>query len=76
VHLGTVIDVPFFAPSQAAAYDSATGVFPTPTGPAVALRVVGFGATEFDFPSGSTPSYTLYASQAFRQDVLPRIATG
>jgi putative ABC transport system permease protein len=42
----------------------------------VALRVVGFEATEFDFPSGSTPSYSLYASQAFGRSVLPHVATG
>ena len=54
------------------AYNSATGTPPKPTGPTVALRVVGFEATEFDFPSGSTPSYSLYASQAFGRSVLPR----
>src|SRR5579872_4490581 len=61
VHLGTVIDVPFYAPSQSSAYNNATGVLPTPTGPTVPLRVVGFEATEFDFPSGATPMYSLYA---------------
>jgi hypothetical protein len=38
--------------------------------------VVGFEATEFDFPSGSTPQYSLYASQAFVRALLPRTATG
>ena len=56
VQLGCVIRVPFYAPSQLSAYNSATGPPPKPTGPTVALRVVGFEATEFDFPSGATPS--------------------
>ena len=76
VHLGTVIRVPFYARSQQSAYDSATGAPPAPTGPTVALRVVGFEATEFDFPSGGTPQYNLYASQGFVRALLPRTATG
>jgi FtsX-like permease family len=76
VHLGSVIHVPFYAPSQLSAANGATGAPPKPTGPTVALRVVGFEATEFDFPSGSTPSYNLYASQAFARTVLPHVATG
>lgn len=74
VHLGSVIRVPFYAPSQSSA--SAAVTPPKPTGPTVALRVVGFEASEFDFPSGATPSYSLFASQAFARTVLPRIATG
>lgn len=76
VRLGTVIHVPFYAPSQLSAYNSATGTPPRPTGPTVALRVVGFEATEFDFPSGATPMYSLYAFPAFGRTVLPRVATG
>jgi FtsX-like permease family len=76
VHLGSVFHVPFYAPSQLSAYNSATGAPPKPRGPTVALRVVGFEATEFDFPFGSTPSYSLYASQAFGRSVLPHVATG
>ena len=76
VHLGSVIHVPFYAPSQFSASNSATGAPPKTTGPTVALRVVGFEATEFDFPSGSTPSYSLYASPAFARTVLPHVATG
>ncbi len=76
VHLGTVIRVPFYAPSQLSAANSATGPPPVPTGPTVALRVVGFEATEFDFPSGATPQYNLYASQGFVRTLLPRTATG
>src|ERR1700733_1878670 len=74
VHLGSVIHVPFYAPSQLSAANGATGAPPKPTGPTVALRVVGFEATEFDFPSGATPAYTLYASQAFARTVLPHVA--
>jgi hypothetical protein len=76
VHLGSVIRVPFYAPSQLSAANSATSAPPPPTGPTAALRVVGFEATEFDFPSGSTPQYSLYASQAFVRALLPRTATG
>ena len=76
VRLGTVIHVPFYAPSQLSAYNSATGTLPKPAGPTVALRVVGFEATEFDFPSGATPMYSLYAFQAFGRTVLPQVATG
>ena len=76
VQLGTVIRVPFYAPSQLSAYSFATGPPPQPTGPTVGLRVVGFEATEFDFPSGATPQYNLYASRAFARKLLPRMATG
>ena len=74
VHLGSVIHVPFYAASQASAYNNAAGAPPTPHGPTVALRVVGFEATEFEFPSGGTPSYDLYATQAFARTVIPRTA--
>src|ERR1700729_1488987 len=76
VRLGTVIHVPFYTPAQLSAYNSATGTLPKPTGPTLALRVVGFEATEFDFPSGATPMYSLYAFQAFGRTVLPQVATG
>ncbi len=76
VHLGTVIRVPFYAPSQAVAYNVTPSGSLTPTGPTVALRVVGFEATENEFPSGGTPSYTLYATQAFARTVIPRTAFG
>ena len=55
VQVGTVIHVPFFAPSQASAANSVSGAPPTPRGPAVALQVVGITASEFDFPSGTIP---------------------
>ncbi len=75
VHLGTEIRVPFYSRSQLAAYNDAAGPPPEPTGPTVALRVVGFEATEFEFPYGSAPSYLLYASPAFARSVIPRTIT-
>ena len=76
VRLGTVIRVPFYSPSQASAYNTTSGSPPPPGGPTIALRVVGFEASEFDFPSGATPQYSLYASRAFSRTVLPEIASG
>ncbi len=76
VHLGTVIHVPLYSESQASAYNGATGAPPKPNGPDVALRVVGFEASEFEFPSGTAPSYDLYTTQAFARTVLPKTAFG
>jgi hypothetical protein len=76
VHLGTVIDVPFYSPGQLSAFNNATGALPKPTGPRVAFHVVGFEATEYEFPLGTTPSYDLYATPAFARVVLPRTAFG
>ncbi|MGA2304707.1 MAG: FtsX-like permease family protein [Acidimicrobiales bacterium] len=76
VHLGSVIRVPLYAPSQASAYNDATGAEPKPTGPTVDLHVVGFEASEFEFPSGSTPSYDLFTTSAFAKTVIPRTSAG
>ena len=76
VHLGSVIRVPFYAPSQASAYNDATGAEPEPTGPTVDFHVVGFEASEFELPSGTTPSYDLFTSSAFAQTVIPRTSAG
>ena len=76
VHLGSVIRVPLYAPSQASAYNDATGAEPKPTGPTVDLHVVGFEASEFELPSGTTPSYDLFTSSAFAKTVIPRTAAG
>ena len=67
---------PLYSGSQASAFNNATGAPPKPAGPDVALRVVGFEASEFEFPSGSTPSYDVYTTQAFARTVLPRTAFG
>jgi hypothetical protein len=74
VHLGAVIHVPFYAPSQAETVNNVIGAPPTPKGPTIAFRVVGFEATEYEFPSGGAPSYDLYATRAFARTVLPRTA--
>lgn len=71
VRLGTVIRVPFFTVSQEDAYNSTPSSLLTPAGPTVAFRVVGFEATESEFPSGGTPYYDLYTSPAFARSYLP-----
>ncbi len=76
VHLGSVIRVPFYTLSQGPAYDNAVGAPPKPEGPTIALHVVGFEAAEFEFPTGTTPSYDLYTTPAFARTVLPRTPAG
>jgi hypothetical protein len=71
VQIGTVIRVPFYASSQLMAVLNATGSPPQPTGPTVALHVVGFEVSEGEFPSGATPSYSVYATPDFARTVLP-----
>ncbi len=74
VQIGTVIRVPFYAPSQLEAVFNATGVPPVPKGPTVAFHVVGLEASDGEFPAGSTPSYGLYPSSSFSRSVAPQIA--
>jgi hypothetical protein len=76
LHLGSMIRVPLYARSQAAAYNDATGAEPKPTGPTVDFHVVGFDASEFEFPSGTTPSYDLFTTPAFAKTLIPRTAAG
>jgi hypothetical protein len=76
VHLGTVIRVPFYAASQAAAYGNGVGTLPRPTGPTITFHVVGFEAAEPDFPAGSSPTYFLFTTRAFDRRVIPRLAGG
>jgi hypothetical protein len=67
VHVGTVIQVPFFSSSQEAALNTAllgSGHFPAPAGRRMALRVVGIGAAEFEIAPGTSPSFDLYGTQA------------
>ncbi len=71
VHIGSVIDVPLYASSQSPALSSGSNV--SPSGPTVALHVVGIGAAEMEFPSGSTPEYDLFTTPAFAHTVNKRI---
>jgi hypothetical protein len=71
VHLGSVIRVPFYSRGQASALNT-SGAPPRPRGPTAAFRVVGFEATEYEFPSGGTPSYDLYATRAFARTAMSR----
>ena len=74
VHVGTVIHVPFEAPSQAADYNNPNTGYVDPHGPHLALQVVGIEASEVEFPSGTTPVYLLYAGPGFARSVLPHTA--
>jgi len=74
VHVGSVIHVPFEAPSEGTAYNDPNVGLPPPHGPTMAFHVVGIEASEFEFPSGGTTVYLLYADRAFAQRVLPRTA--
>ena len=74
VRLGTIIRIHFYAAAQLQSIASATGVPPAPVGPAVALHVVGFEASEQEFPSGASPSYDLLATSSFLRTVIPKTA--
>jgi hypothetical protein len=76
VHVGTVIHVPFFSPSQAAASNSATNTHLKPQGPTVSLRVVGIVVSPYDFASGQASSYELYTTPAFTRSIIPHTARG
>ena len=64
---GTVIRLPMAGANQWAAIQQAMngGPQPAPSGPVVALRVVGIVAAENEFPSGQGPTYDLYPTRAF-----------
>jgi FtsX-like permease family len=64
---GTVIRLPMAGADQWAAIQQAMngGPQPAPSGPVVALRVVGIVAAENEFPSGQGATYDLYPTQAF-----------
>jgi hypothetical protein len=74
LHLGSVITVPFYKPSQRAIV-LASNSPPPPHGPVIKFRVVGFEASVVDFPSNS-PSYTMYTSAAFDDSVGRHVVTG
>jgi ABC-type lipoprotein release transport system permease subunit len=71
VHVGTVIHAPFYASSQLPALTS--GANEAPSGPTVALHVVGIEAAESEFPSGQGPEYELFTTQAFAHAFNPHI---
>ena len=71
VHIGSVIHAPLYASSQLPALGSGANV--APSGPTVALHVVGIGAAEMEFPSGTTPEYDLFTTSAFAHALNKRI---
>lgn len=76
LRLGSIVRVPLYARSQTNAYNNAVGALPRPRGPTIAFRVVGFEATEYEFPSGTTPDYDIFATPTFAREVLPETAFG
>jgi hypothetical protein len=74
LHLGSVVTVPLYAPSQRQEVLNSNGT-PTPHGPSVRFRIVGFEASMIDFPS-STPSYSLWTDAAFDRGVGTHVLRG
>jgi len=72
VHVGTVIHVPFVAPSQRSAVLNNDDASLRPAGPTASLRVVGIEASEIEFPFGNSPSYDLYTTSAFARALNPK----
>ena len=70
VHVGTVIRIPFVAPSQRSAVLNNANI--RPAGPTVSLRVVGIEASEIEFPSGGSPTYDLYTTSALARMLNPK----
>jgi hypothetical protein len=71
IHIGSVISVPFYARSQKAEALNGVG---TPTGPTIALHVVGIAADELGFVTtngGEGPFYDVYGTQALARTVSP-----
>jgi hypothetical protein len=71
VHIGSVIRAPLYASSQLPELGSGANV--VPSGPTVALHVVGIGAAEMEFPSGTTPEYDLFTTPAFARAINKRV---
>lgn len=71
LQVGSVIHVPFYAPSQRAA--ELGEVSQAPRGPVVAFHVVGIEAAEYEFPSVGTPTEDLWTTPAFSRSHLPSI---
>jgi hypothetical protein len=70
VHIGSVIHLPLYAASQRQAVLS--GANAAPSGPTIAVHVVGIEAAELEFPSGQGPEYDLFTTQAFARAVNHR----
>ncbi|HEX3981986.1 MAG TPA: FtsX-like permease family protein, partial [Acidimicrobiales bacterium] len=66
VHIGSVIHIPLYAPSQRTALTSGAPV--APDGRRLALHVVGIEAAQIEFPSAGTPSYDLFTTQALARE--------
>jgi ABC-type lipoprotein release transport system permease subunit len=71
LHIGSVVTVPFYLRSQAAA--AMGGTTAKPRGPTVALRVVGIEAAQYEFPSVGTPTEDLWTTPAFARRYGPEI---
>ena len=71
VHIGSVIHAPLYASSQLPALGNGANV--APSGPTVALHVVGIVAAEMEFPSGTTPEYDLFTTPAFARAINNRV---
>ena len=69
VHIGTVIRVPFYSPSQRSAVLAGASI--RPGGPVFAFRVVGIEASAIEFPATNIPAYDLYTTRAFARTVNP-----
>ena len=63
VHIGSVLHLPLYATSQGQALMS--GANAAPSGPTIAVHVVGIEAAELEFPAGQGPEYDLFTTEAF-----------
>jgi ABC-type lipoprotein release transport system permease subunit len=68
VHVGTVMKVPLFSPSQRTAVEESANV--VPSGPTLLLHVVGIEAAEDEFPGdGDTVTNDLYGTPALARSI-------
>ena len=74
LHIGSIVTVPLYAPSQRQIVFASNGT-PTPHGPMIRFRIVGFESSMLDFPSNS-PSFSLYTSTAFDRTVGRKVVVG
>ena len=69
LHVGSLIRIPTYAPSQKAEALNNTG---SPRGPVLTLHVVGIEAAELEFPTGAEPSYDVWGTQALAESTQTR----